>query len=39
MTDQGHIERLEKILSDIAELDRLEKDHDSGKNVVLMPER
>ena len=37
MTDQGHIEKIEKILNDIAELDRIEKDHDSGESVVLMP--
>ena len=37
MTSQEHIEEIEKALSDIAELDRREKDHDSGENVVLMP--
>ena len=37
MTNQGHIEKIEKILNDIAELDRMEKDHDSGENVVLIP--
>ena len=36
MADQGHIERIEKILNDIAELDCVEKAHDSGENVVLL---